>query len=536
MATLSLVYLLMGIHLAHWQLNGTTLAPLELNEVMHTLELGVVTAGFLFMCVATLSVLIFGRFFCSWGCHILALEDMAAWLLGKIGIKPKLVRSRALLIVPAAAMAYMFIWPQFRRLAGHFAPDLLPASLAMPEFEWRVLADGEGWASFITTDYARNLPGPGVTILTFIVVGFLMVWVLGTRAFCRLACPYGALFAAADKLTPGKILLRGNCTSCGHCTAACASSIRVHEETKAFGQVQDSACLKDLDCVAACPEQSLRFGFGTPALFQRAHADKPRRRYDLTLTEDFLAGGVFLGTLLSFRGLYGLIPFLLALAVGGIAAAAAVIVLRIFTRKEASLGKRTLRREGRITGTGRAALLAAGVMLLLTVHSGWLRWHTWRGETDLASLSVSGATPAREQATAAIDHFDLCARFGLAARETADHQCLAAAAAVGDAGLARPALKRMSRRTPEDARIWRALGEADATAGDMHSARRSFEEAVKQEPSFASWHDLGAFTLAQGDLAAALPALNNARQLNPDDAHTRELLTYAEQAIARSRR
>ena len=57
------VHLLIGLHVAHWQLAGRTLAPLELNEVMHTLELGVVTAGFLLMATAVVSVLFFGRFY-----------------------------------------------------------------------------------------------------------------------------------------------------------------------------------------------------------------------------------------------------------------------------------------------------------------------------------------------------------------------------------------------------------------------------------------------------------------------------------------
>ena len=83
-----MVYLLMGIHIAHWKIAGKTLAPLELNELMYTLELGIVTAGFLFMLAAVLLTAIFGRFFCSWGCHILALEDLSAWLLGKMGIRP----------------------------------------------------------------------------------------------------------------------------------------------------------------------------------------------------------------------------------------------------------------------------------------------------------------------------------------------------------------------------------------------------------------------------------------------------------------
>ncbi len=79
-ATLAGVYVLFALHIAHWKVAGKTLAPLELSEVMYTLELGIVTAGFLFMAAAFLSAAIFGRFFCSWGCHILALEDLCASL------------------------------------------------------------------------------------------------------------------------------------------------------------------------------------------------------------------------------------------------------------------------------------------------------------------------------------------------------------------------------------------------------------------------------------------------------------------------
>ena len=55
--TLLLVYVLMAAHVTHWIVTGKTLAPLELNEVMYTFELGIVTAGFLFMAVAVLVLL-----------------------------------------------------------------------------------------------------------------------------------------------------------------------------------------------------------------------------------------------------------------------------------------------------------------------------------------------------------------------------------------------------------------------------------------------------------------------------------------------
>jgi len=39
-ATLASVYLLMVVHVIHWKVSGKTLAPLEVHEVMYTLELG----------------------------------------------------------------------------------------------------------------------------------------------------------------------------------------------------------------------------------------------------------------------------------------------------------------------------------------------------------------------------------------------------------------------------------------------------------------------------------------------------------------
>ncbi len=98
--SLSLVYVVFAVHIVHWKITGETLAPLELNEVMYTLELGIITAGVLFMCFLVVGSLIFGRFFCSWACHIMVLQDLCAWILRRLGIRQKPIRSRLLLLVP----------------------------------------------------------------------------------------------------------------------------------------------------------------------------------------------------------------------------------------------------------------------------------------------------------------------------------------------------------------------------------------------------------------------------------------------------
>ena len=75
-----------------------------------------VTAGFVLMAVVMVATLIFGRFFCSWGCHILALQDTAGWLMDKLRIKRQPIRSRTLIWVPIGVMLYLFIWPQVLQL------------------------------------------------------------------------------------------------------------------------------------------------------------------------------------------------------------------------------------------------------------------------------------------------------------------------------------------------------------------------------------------------------------------------------------
>ena len=233
--TLIGVHVLIGIHIAHWLIAGRSLAPLEFNEVVYTLEAGLVTAGFLLMATAVLATAVVGRFFCGWACHLLALQDLCAWLLEKVGITAKPIRSRVLRTAPWIVMGYMFLWPQLvRLLQGRPAPTL------------HVAGADEAWASFVTDGFWRNLPGPWITGLTFLICGFAIVYLLGSRAFCLDACPYGAVFALADRIAPGRIRLRGSCTDCGRCTAVCQSGIWVHEEVQRFGNVVDPACLRDL--------------------------------------------------------------------------------------------------------------------------------------------------------------------------------------------------------------------------------------------------------------------------------------------------
>jgi len=505
----------MVAHIVHWKLAGRTLAPLELNEVMHTLELGIVTAGFILMAVLVLATFVFGRFFCSWGCHILALEDASTWLLEKVGIRPKQVRSRALLLVPIGTMLYMFVWPQISRLIeGRSLPRL------------HIEGDGSAWSSFLTEDYARNLPGPGIAAVTLFVCGFVIVYALGSRTFCRYVCPYGAIFAIADRFAPGQIMKTGDCDACSLCTAACSSDIAVHKELRAYGTVVDSACLKDLDCVAVCPNGAIGYGFTRPSIFRkRKRSSALAKRYDYSWREELGLAVVFLPTLLVLRGLYDLLPFLLSLALAAIIAFLAVHAARLVSRKGVKFGKTQLKLSGRITRAGWVFTSVVVVVGLLLGHSALVRYHLFAGERAFAGLVGSASVlPAEIEST--IGHLE--SAIGLAPVELpeVDRMLVDLHMMSAHPGGAEAALERILERDATDAdarsRLVRILhGEGNATGADQQIEQMIAAAASSPNPAHAlsSAYELrGVLLVERGDADGAFAAFERALEEHPQNA------------------
>jgi len=243
--------LFMIAHIIQWRFMGKTISPIEPSETMYTLQNGFVNAGFIFFSLAILATLIFGRFVCGWGCHILALQDFCGWLLKKMGLHPKPFRSRLLVYVPLGAALYMFVWPVAYRL--FWTPGHGPI---IPKFTNHL----------VTTNFWATFPSVAVAIPFLFICGFVTVYFLGQKGFCTYACPYGGFFGLADKFSPGKIRVTPACNQCGHCTATCTSNVLVHAEVKQYGMVVDPGCMKCMDCVSVCPNDALYFGFGKPAL------------------------------------------------------------------------------------------------------------------------------------------------------------------------------------------------------------------------------------------------------------------------------
>jgi tetratricopeptide (TPR) repeat protein len=363
--TLIAVHLAIAAHIAHWLLRGLTLSPVEPSEGMELGRHGVVNAGLVFFVVAIVLTAIFGRFFCGWGCHLVALQDLSRWLLLKLGIRPRPLRSRLIGLVPLIAFIYMFLWPAAYRIATGDPP-------------------GPFRASFLTSSFWATFPGPGVALFTFAICGFVVVFVLGSKGFCTYACPYGAAFGFADRFAPVRIRVTDACRSCATCTSVCTSNVRIHEEVRDHRMVVDPGCMKCLDCVAGCPNGALYLGAGRPSL----RAGRGRRPPGtLPWSDELLASIAFVGAVAAFRGLYGLVPFLLALGLAAIIAGLVLSLRRIASRADAWLGPIRLKSGGHLRRAGAVFVVVMALVLLVWLHSGAVQALTRRADALYATTA-----------------------------------------------------------------------------------------------------------------------------------------------------
>jgi polyferredoxin/predicted negative regulator of RcsB-dependent stress response len=408
------VNLLMAAHFLQWYLVGNTVSPIEPSETMYTLERGAINAGMIFFVLAISATLIFGRFVCGWGCHILALQDACAWLLKKIGLTPRPFRSRLLVYVPLIAALYMFVFPTALRFLA--APKNEPL---FPKFTNHL----------ITSDFWATFPPIAVAIPFLFICGFLIVYFLGSKGFCTYACPYGGIFGLVDKLAPGKIRVTDACNQCGHCTATCTSNVLVHSEVAKYGMVVDPGCMKCMDCISVCPNDALYFGFGKPSIAAGKNSSNEGRaikNYPLTWPEEIAGTMIFLASFLAVWDAYQLVPMLMALGIAAITAFLALRVWKLFRTADSSFLRFSLKSAGTIRRAGWIFLSFALVWIGLNAHSGWIHYHERAGESAFQKIRIydelalarpnpkSWLSPTdRDNAALGLKHFRAATDFGL---------------------------------------------------------------------------------------------------------------------------
>ncbi len=390
MWTLIAIQAAMLLHILVWWIGipfgWKTLSPVEPSESIETVADGIINAGAVFFAVTLLSTALVGRWFCGWGCHVVLLQDWCLRLLRRGGIRPRAFRSRLLFVAPFALAVYMFIGPVFYRF------------IWAPWWEGREL----GWPGFhvelLTRDLWASMPGVAVGLVFLFLCGFVTVYVLGAKGFCTYACPYGGFFSPLDRLSLRRVTVSDACRGCAHCTAACTSNVRVHEQVATWGKVIDTGCMKTTDCIEACPNDALSMQWSAPAIIpsRRSGQSRPPRRWDIGLGGDIVLAVLMLASFLAWRGAYGVVPMLMSLGVAAIVTWLCWKASRVLCNSNVALHRFQLKRAGAPTRSGVMFLVVAAAAVAATLQAGATRLAGLQGNNWARGIRYEIAAPPRE--------------------------------------------------------------------------------------------------------------------------------------------
>jgi polyferredoxin/tetratricopeptide (TPR) repeat protein len=514
------IHLVIAAHIAHWLVAGRTVTPVEPSEAMAFSKAGVVNAGLIFFAATILLTAVLGRWFCGWACHLVALQDLCRWLLEKVGIRPRPLRSRVLAWVPALAFAYMFLWPVAYRL-------------------WIGDPFRSHGVELTTAEFWSTFPGWAIGGLTFLLCGFVIIYFLGAKGFCTYACPYGAIFGAVDRLAPMRIRVTDACSGCGHCTAVCTSNVRVHEEVRDWGMVVDSGCMKCRDCVSVCPNDALYYGFGPIPLVaaprpgrEESAAASRRRRYPLARWEEAVLAAGFVAAFFTFRGLYGAVPFLMSLGLAAILAFLVLLAVRLAVRPNLAPKRFPFKRAGRLTPAGWGFVGAMALVAVFWIHSAAVHASAalgGRGYDRLAAVRAAALDldaepiPSRAADRAAVRRtlarFERARDWGLAEPPGLSTRLAWLYLLDGSGRELRQAAAAGLARGEDPARLYALVGRDAAARGDFGTAVAAYREALAASPGEpARWVDLGIALARSGDLAAAEETFERGSRRVPDSA------------------
>jgi len=273
--------------------------------------------------------------------------------------------------------------------------------------------------------------------------------------------------------------------------------------------VVDPECMKTLDCISVCPNDALHIGAGRPAIFARQSVReggtrKPRMAWwkvtrwrSYSGWEELMVATLFLLAFFTFRGLYGSVPFLLALGVAALMAYGALQVLRLAYKSTVKVQNYSLKQTGSLTGAGYVYCSFSLLTLAFWLHSGYVHYHRAAAERGYDSLSPVIAEwfngPAElsdgdlELAERALEHANIAMRLSPLSLFPREHWELAMLTGwlelvLGDEESFQANLLEASELRPEDPVSHDGLANFHASAGRVEEANRWFQLATEVTP------------------------------------------------------
>jgi ferredoxin-type protein NapF len=241
-----------------------------------------------------------GRFFCSYVCPLGAILDFVDPLLFRRVKRRTLeadgrlrnVKYVVLILFVAAAVAgssLVYLLDPISLLTRTYTFALLPPFVGVVNLVLDVVRPFTAalrWMSIATLSFVQ--PVFYMSLVTFLIfLGIIALGRLAPRFWCRYLCPLGALLSLVSPLGRLRRTVGPECPACGACQDTCPMGAAVDE-----GGTRLVECIQCRTCVAACPEDIVRFSASAQPLpiGDLSWPDLSRRGFLYSV-----AGGVGLG-------------------------------------------------------------------------------------------------------------------------------------------------------------------------------------------------------------------------------------------------
>ncbi len=167
-----------------------------------------------------------GRLVCAWICPFGVLQDWAHKIRKKrANLWPRVAYLKYALLL-GLVLAVPFLLPK----SNYTFCNLCPAGTLESAIPWAILGVSSPWR----LQFALRVG---------ILVGTVVLAVVVSRGFCRVACPLGAILGVFNKLSLLRMrLTKEDCNSCGACARRCPVGI------DPVRQINHAECIRCLEC------------------------------------------------------------------------------------------------------------------------------------------------------------------------------------------------------------------------------------------------------------------------------------------------
>lgn len=179
-----------------------------------------------------------------------------------------------------------------------------------------------------------------------------------------------------------------------------------------------------------------------------------------------------------FRGLYDSIPFLLSIALSVILAFCTIFSFRLFSKEFVRMNNFVLKHSNRLTRQGKWYLTSFILILVFTIHSGFVHYHSYTGDLAYKKIVASSFKKNIHESSTitpllndALYHLETATRYGIYSPASLNRQLASLYLTAGKSEMAKEQLQNLLNKLPDDFEAGLRFAKLEISDGNDTEAR-----------------------------------------------------------------